>query len=243
MRFRHHDDIWRDFPGLAAAAMVTTVPSVDASAAAAHLETARQRLAAGPEGQFPEIQAWRRAFTAMGVKATQYRCASESLLRRLRRDGDLPRVHPLVDVCNAVSAAYAIPVAVLDLDRVTGDLEVRYATGAETYLTFGGAEEHPAPGEVTFADDAGHAHARRWTNRQSGLSAVSPATTRALIVTEALHPGAAADIARITADLVAVTGAHDAVALTRAAPCVAIESGPSIPFADEGRYARCACSP
>jgi DNA/RNA-binding domain of Phe-tRNA-synthetase-like protein len=223
MRFRHHDDIWRDFPGLAAAAMVTTVSAADPATAAAHLATARDRLAAGPEGQFPEIQAWRRAYAALGLKATQYRCASESLLRRLRRDGDLPRVHPLVDVCNAVSAAYAIPVAVLDLDRVTGDLEVRYATGDETYLTFGGEQEHPAPGEVTFADDAGHAHARRWTNRQSGRSAVSPATTRALVVTEALHPAAAADIPRIAAALVAATGARSSTLLTRDAPAFTIE--------------------
>ena len=50
----------------------------------------------------------------MGLKPTQYRCASESLLRRFRKEGSLPRLHPLVDLCNAVSMAYAIPVAVLD---------------------------------------------------------------------------------------------------------------------------------
>jgi len=38
----------------------------------------------------------------MGMKPTQYRCASEALLRRYRRDRVLPRVHPLVDLCNAV---------------------------------------------------------------------------------------------------------------------------------------------
>jgi len=118
--FRHHDDVWRDFPGLAAGALLVSAslaPDRAAEAVGRHVEAARERLAAGPEGQFPEIQAWRRAFTALGVKATQYRCASESLLRRLRRDGDLPRVHPLVDVCNAVSAAYAVPVAALDAGR------------------------------------------------------------------------------------------------------------------------------
>jgi DNA/RNA-binding domain of Phe-tRNA-synthetase-like protein len=40
---------------------------------------------------------------------------------------------------------------------------------------------------VIFADQAGQAHARRWTNRQSGRSAVSPATSTVLIVAEALH--------------------------------------------------------
>jgi DNA/RNA-binding domain of Phe-tRNA-synthetase-like protein len=39
---------------------------------------------------FPEIRAWRRAFTRMGFKPTQYRYASEALLRRFRKDGALP---------------------------------------------------------------------------------------------------------------------------------------------------------
>jgi DNA/RNA-binding domain of Phe-tRNA-synthetase-like protein len=221
MRFRHHDDIRRDFPALAAGALLVTAPPVPAHAAAVvarQLATARERLAAGPEGQFPEIQAWRRAFTAMGLRATQYRCASESLLRRLRRDGELPTVHPLVDVCNAVSAAFAIPVAALDVARIDGDLEVRRATGAERYLSFGGDQEHPAPGEVTFADTGGNAHARRWTNRQSGLSAVTAGTTTALVVAEALHEGADADITRLTAALADALGAVRVSVLTREAP-------------------------
>jgi len=217
--FRHHDDIWRAFPRLAAGALlVPASPRHAGELAERHAEIARQRLAAGPEGQFPEIQAWRRAFTAMGLRATQYRCAAESLLRRLRRDGGLPRVHPLVDVCNAVSAAYAIPVAALDLDKIQGDLEVRFATGDEAYLSFGGELEHPAPGEVTFADAAGNAHARRWTNRQSGLSAVTADTTTALIVTEALHERAAADIAALTAVLAEALDATRMSVLTRDAP-------------------------
>ena len=75
----------------------------------------------------PEIQAWRRAFAAMGLKPTQYRCAAESLLRRFRKEGSLPRLHPLVDLCNAVSLAFAIPVAVLDVAEIAWPLEVRYA--------------------------------------------------------------------------------------------------------------------
>ena len=91
----------------------------------------------------------------MGLKPTQYRCAAESLLRRLRTQGSLPRLHPLVDLCNAISVAYAIPVAVFDVSKLTGDLEVRYAAGNEAYLTFAGEVEHPAPHEVIFADRDG----------------------------------------------------------------------------------------
>ena len=54
---------------------------------------------------------------------------------------------------------------------------------------------------MTFADDAGRSHARRWTNRQSALSAIQPSTSRVLIVAEALHDGAAQDVRELVATL------------------------------------------
>jgi DNA/RNA-binding domain of Phe-tRNA-synthetase-like protein len=130
----------------------------------------------------------------MGLKPTQYRCASESLLRRFRKEGSLPQIHPLIDLCNAASLAFAIPVAALDVAKIAWPLQVRPATGTENYLSFSGEIEHPEPGEVTFADAQGQAHARRWTNRQSGLSAVRDETAAVLIVIEGVHDSAAADV-------------------------------------------------
>ncbi len=200
MRLQHHAEIRADFPTLAvgklSATGITTSVSVD-SAVEKFVALAGRRLADGPESEFPEIQAWRRAFAKMGVKPTQYRCASESLLRRLRKEGTLPRIHPVIDLCNAVSVAFAIPVAVLDVAKIAGSLEVRYARGDEKYVTFGGTVEHPNPGEVIFADEDGQAHARRWTNRQSGYSAVSDSTSDVLIVTEALHATGPQDVGRL----------------------------------------------
>ena len=162
MSFQHSGDLWRDFPHLVPAVVYVQgiTPGADSGPAADRFAAvAKSRLAAvSAEGELPEIQAWRRAFATMGLKPTQYRCAAESLLRRFRREGGLPRLHPLVDLCNAISLAYAIPVAVFDVDSITGPLlEVRYATGQEIYLTFAGDIEHPAPGEVIFADQAARA--------------------------------------------------------------------------------------
>src|SRR5262252_4858904 len=201
MHFQHSGEIWRDFPGLVAGALFADGITADVSVAAHTAKftaAAASRLAAVPESDLPEIQAWRRAFARMGLKPTQYRCAAESLLRRFRKEGSLPRLHPLVDLCNAVSLAFAVPVAALDAAQIAWPLEVRYAVGDEDYLTFGGETEHPAPGEVVFADRAGQAHARRWTNRQSGRSAVSAATGTVLIVAEALHEDAATGIRGLT---------------------------------------------
>ena len=204
MRFGHDPAIYDLAPDLHAGVIRIDgiTPDADVSAVLAPLyERARTRLATSSEGEFPEIQAWRRTFTKMGLKPTQYRCAAEALLRRFRKEDTLPSIHPLIDLYNGISLAWAIPVAAFDLENVQGNLMVRPATGDERYLTFAGEEETPEPGEVVFADDGGYAHARRWSNRQSGRSAIRPETTSVLLVAEAVHPGSAAEIEGLVREL------------------------------------------
>src|SRR5262245_15390589 len=167
-QFRHSPQIWNDFPELVACALAAGGINADLTVES-RVETfvaiAESRLEERSEAELPEIQAWRRAFSRMGLKPTQYRCASEALLRRFRKDRSLPRIHPLIDLCNAISMAFAIPIAAFDVSKITGALEVRYADGSEVYTPFSGDREQPEPREVVFADCAGRAHARRWTNR------------------------------------------------------------------------------
>jgi DNA/RNA-binding domain of Phe-tRNA-synthetase-like protein len=201
MHFSHHPALWQQYPELAAGALfargIHTGVSSE-SQATRYEDLARGRIAAaGTESELPEIQAWRRAFSRMGLKPTQYRCASESLLRRLKKEGTMPRIHPLIDVCNAISMAFAIPVAVFDADQIRQSLQVKHADGSERYLSFSGDIERPEAGEVTFVDAEGNAHARRWTHRQSGLSAVRDGTAQVLIVAEAMHAGAGADLPKV----------------------------------------------
>jgi DNA/RNA-binding domain of Phe-tRNA-synthetase-like protein len=207
--FQHASEIWRDFPELVPGVLfadgisesATVAPQVERFS-----QIAAERLATGTESELPEIQAWRRAFSRMGLKPTQYRCASESLLRRFRKEGSLPSIHPLIDLCNAISLAYAVPIAVIDVSQVAEGIEVRYASGNEQYLAFSGEWEQPDEGEVIFADAAGKAHARRWTNRQSALSAVRDTTSNVLIVAEAMHAGASDDIERLLGTVADILG-------------------------------------
>ena len=173
MHFEHSAEVWRDFPRLVAGILFA-------------------------DGITPDVQAGARAAAFTSVAAARLAAATESELAEIRA-GTLPRLHPLVDLCNAISLAFAIPVAVFDMAKVTSHLQVRYADGDEDYLTFSGDLEHPAPGEMIFADQAGRAHARRWSNRQSAYSAVGSATTDALIVAEALHDSAASDVPELMA--------------------------------------------
>lgn len=212
--FRHSPLVLERFPELRAATIPLVGIDPELSFAAAvdrHQAQARARLAQQSEGEFPEIQAWRRAFSRMGLKPTQYRSAPEALLRRLRTDGHLPALHPLIDLCNALSAAFALPVAVFDRETIAGLLEVRPARGHERFRSFSGDDEHPDPGEIIFVDEDDVAHARRWCHRQSMASAVSAGTTSAFIVAETMHDGGEAVLAafqRAIAQAVADTQTH-----------------------------------
>lgn len=204
MYFEHADAVWSAHPSLAALTVLAEnvlgmkedpdrlerlMPAID------------KRLETAAESEMPEIAAWRDAFSKMGMKPTQYRCASEALLRRFRKERNMPSFHPLVDYLNYVSMAYAIPIAAYDVAKIEEGITVRPATGSETYVTFQGETENPAPNETIFADPAGNAHSRRWTHRQSARSVVSPTTDRVLIVAEALHPTAARDLQSLEQEL------------------------------------------
>ena len=197
MYFCHSPKIREQFPQVVAGLLVFEGihPNVDVDI---HLEPwyqrARERLEQRPESEIPEIAAWRRAYSQMGLKPTKYRSAAEALLRRFKRENDLPRLHPLVDFCNAISIAFSLPVAVFDLAGVDEYIEVRHANGTEEHLAFSGQIEHPSPGEVILCDAANHAHGRRWTFRQSRRSTVTPKTTEVLVICEALHMEAPSDV-------------------------------------------------
>jgi DNA/RNA-binding domain of Phe-tRNA-synthetase-like protein len=204
MHFSHVPEIWRRFPRLVPGLIVVKGIHTDTKGQRyidRWYDRARERLGNQSEGEMPEIAAWRRVYSQMGLKPTKYRSASEALLRRFKREHDLPKLHPLVDLCNAASLAFALPVAVFDLRNVDGFIEVRPAIGTEEYLSFQEEIEHPDPGEIIFADAAEHAHARRWTFRQSRRSVVGTGTEKVVIVSEGVHERAGEDVPALLAEL------------------------------------------
>jgi DNA/RNA-binding domain of Phe-tRNA-synthetase-like protein len=78
------------------------------------------------------------------------------------------------------------------------------ATGAEPFDTIRSGEpvvEHPAPGEVVWADDAG-VTCRRWNWRQCARTRLTEESTDAFFVLERLEPLPLSAIAEATDALV-----------------------------------------
>jgi len=218
MAFQHSPQIWEQFPQLSAGVLTLSGihPNVTVNPDP-YFQQAREQLQQyGTESKIPAISAWRRAYRQMGFKPTKYRSAAEALLRRFKKEDTLPRLHPLVDLCNAISLAYALPVAVYDWAQVDSSLAVRHATGTEEHLAFNGQVENPIPNEIIFADASNHAHARRWTFRQSRQSTIRPESSQILIVSEGLHETASQDIENLISTIAQVVSQLWSAPLTQA---------------------------
>jgi DNA/RNA-binding domain of Phe-tRNA-synthetase-like protein len=153
---------------------------------------ATEQMAGSPPEEREHVALWREAFRAFGAKPQRTRNSLEALLRRVP-DG-LPRINRLTDLYNAVSVLHEVPIGGEDLDGYVGPARLIRAAGNEPFETTADgapAIEHPDPGEVVWADDAG-VTCRRWNWRQCSRTQLSPTTTRALFIIDALGPDARA---------------------------------------------------
>ncbi|KZQ85421.1 hypothetical protein A3N64_04970 [Enterobacter hormaechei subsp. steigerwaltii] len=114
------------------------------------------------------LAAWDEVFKAFGAKPKRTPCSASALRKRVMRDGSLPPLDPVVDIYNAISIRYAIPVGGENLAAYSGAPRLTLADGSEPFDTFKEGEpvvENPEPGEVIWRDDLG-VTCRRWNWRQ-----------------------------------------------------------------------------
>ncbi len=209
MRFSYHAELLRRCPELVAGVVwadgLTNRDSSDEgdrSLAGAEMLTRRRFETVPAIAKSDSIAAWRQVYSRFGVKPNRYPCAAEALIRRVVESGALPRINAIVDICNAASLSYGIPVAPFDIDTGGGDWTVCFANGTETFLPIGSVQADPVPaGEVIYVDEDGAARSRRWNWRQADNGKVSLATTSLLITTEAVHASAREAVEGVLAHL------------------------------------------
>lgn len=195
-RLKVHPAVFERYPGFRALVLyaggLRNRPSSDASLAVQQQAVLETRQAFGEEkpASHPHIAAWRQAYADFGTKPSRFLCSAEALLRRVLRGEDLPRISELVDLYNAVSIRYVLPLGGEDRDRLASDLELAFARGGEPFETRseGGESIDPAePGEVVWMDAAG-VTCRRWNWRQGLRTALTLDTVNAYFLLESLEP-------------------------------------------------------
>ncbi len=147
------------------------------------------RFGSTPVPEHPAIAPWREAYRAFGAKPKDHPSSIENLTRRVLKGNPLPSISKLVDLYNAVSLTFLLPVGGEDLGELRGDLRLTFAGEAEPPVRLlGEAEERsPKPGEVIYTDDLG-AVCRRWNWKEADRTKLTTGTRDAVLVLEALPP-------------------------------------------------------
>ncbi|MGN0657999.1 MAG: B3/4 domain-containing protein [Emergencia sp.] len=126
------------------------------------------------------IVPYREAFRAMGINPNRYMCSIEALLDRIAKGKGFPHINAVVDLGNAVSIKYKLPIGAHDMATIDEALEVRYADSEDTFIPFGNGEmEKPEEKELVYV--SGHeVRTRRWTWRQSEIGKITEETSDVL---------------------------------------------------------------
>lgn len=132
----------------------------------------------------PIIRIYRDFYWRMGIDPTKQRPAQEALLRRVLRGEDLPRINPAVDIGNAASMKYLVPVGLYDVDKIGGGvLELRWSKG-ELFQPIGG-RPFAVNGQIVLAKGDTIIHV--YPYRDSELTKVDEGTKNVLIVVAGLR--------------------------------------------------------
>jgi DNA/RNA-binding domain of Phe-tRNA-synthetase-like protein len=137
----------------------------------------------------PYIAAWRETYRSIGVKAKKYNPTCEALMRRILEGEPIPRINTLVDTYLLVEAETFLPCGGYDLDRIQGDITLRYSPGNEPFVPLGGGgtQEETNTGEVVYADSK-TILTRKWNYRDADATKITIASKNIALFSEAALP-------------------------------------------------------
>ena len=140
-----------------------SVPAIDSLLDGAVADAAR-RLAGAHASEDPRVQPYRAAFHALGMSPSRYPSSNIALLRRIAKGKGLWRVNPVVDLGNAISIKYGLPLGAHALDE-RDVLELRFSRPDDVFVALGESEPDAtlASGELVYAV---RARTARWSLRQ-----------------------------------------------------------------------------
>ncbi len=154
----------------------TLNPAVEALLDSA-IEGIRQRLDGANVKEVPEIAVYREAFQTLGFNPNKFMCSIEALTKRILKGGEFPRISNVVDVGNAMSLKYILPLGAHDIAASPQDIEIRFAREGDVFVPFGTAETEAVDlGELIYVRGSS-VKTRRWIWRQSEVGKITETST------------------------------------------------------------------
>lgn len=211
-KFVTEDSFWNLFPGASLGVVVARgmKPADQVSPEdAAEIEQLLARANAQAERHLESptlsenapVRVWRQAYQQFKTKRGA-RCSIENLLKRVLKGNPVGSISPAVDIYNAISLKYALPLGGEDIDAFQGDLRLLITQGGDEFIPLGeNAENDPTlPGELCYVDDAG-AVCRCWNWRDGVRTALTDTTSNAFLIMECVDPERVEDCSAATDEL------------------------------------------
>lgn len=154
---------------------------------------ANQYLTSNTISENAVVRTWREAYQKFKTKKGA-RCSIENLLKRVLKDNPVGSITPSVDIYNAISLKYALPVGGEDIDTFVGDFRLGITEGGDAFLPIGEDENDPTlPGELCYRDDEG-AVCRCFNWRDGQRTQLTDDSKNAILVIECVDPARRNDL-------------------------------------------------
>ncbi len=161
----------------------------------------REKFSTETLSQQPKIDSWRKAYSSFGGKPKKNKCSVEALYRSALKGDGVRSINKIVDIYNYISLKHMVPAGGDDLDKVEGDIVLKFASGSESFQELNSAEtKSPKQGEVVYCDDR-EVLCRRWNWRECDKSKMTQETKNVCLVVEGLPPFSGEEIESIAAEL------------------------------------------
>jgi len=105
--------------------------------------------------QDPVLEGFNILHDNTGVKRRKNIPASENLIKLLQKHGSLAYINKIVDIYNIISLDTKLALGAHNIDKVSGNVTLRFTDGTERFVPLGQSEPIPVnPHEYSYIDDS-----------------------------------------------------------------------------------------
>ena len=105
--------------------------------------------------QDPVLEGFNILHDNTGVKRRKNIPASENLIKLLQKHGSLAYINKIVDIYNIISLDSKLALGAHNIDKVSGNVTLRFTDGTERFVPLGQSEPIPVnPHEYSYIDDS-----------------------------------------------------------------------------------------
>lgn len=137
------------------------------------IKLVEEKFSVAKAKEAPEILPYREAFRQLGMNPNKCMSSIEAMASRIEKKKGFPAINPIVDLGNAISLKYLVPLGAHDMESGQGDICVRFSRQGDSFVPFGEIQaEVLEDGELIYSV-GDKVKTRRWIWRQSEVGKVT----------------------------------------------------------------------